>query len=84
MTVVVSKSVPHFLDKRVTKVGELLTLKNLVIPKYQRPYKWTQANLADLLNDLKVYRQVGVSFRGRWCSFTVTTMVAMTMKKLSS
>lgn len=51
-----AKEMPHFFDKRVTKVGELLTLKNLVIPKYQRPYKWTQANLADLLNDLKVYR----------------------------
>ena len=53
---VLAKEMPHFLDKRVTKVGELLALENLVIPKYQRPYKWTQANLADLLNDLKVYR----------------------------
>ncbi|HIF9450619.1 TPA: hypothetical protein ACX6SQ_003263 [Photobacterium damselae] len=56
MSDVMAKEMPHFLDKRVTKVGELLTLKNLVIPKYQRPYKWTQVNLADLLNDLKVYR----------------------------
>ncbi|MCE7728504.1 DUF262 domain-containing protein [Vibrio campbellii] len=53
---VMAKEMPHFLDKRVTKVGELLALENLVIPQYQRPYKWTQANLADLLNDLKVYR----------------------------
>lgn len=56
MTEFKAKERPHFLNKRVTKVGELLALENLVIPKYQRPYKWTQANLADLLNDLKVYR----------------------------
>ncbi|HIF9478442.1 TPA: hypothetical protein ACX6SM_002927 [Photobacterium damselae] len=56
MSDVLAKEVPHFLDKRVTKVGELLALENLVIPQYQRPYKWTQVNLADLLNDLKVYR----------------------------
>jgi hypothetical protein len=39
MTVMMAKEVPHLLDKRVTKVGELLVLENLVIPKYQRPYK---------------------------------------------
>ncbi|HIF9169550.1 TPA: hypothetical protein ACX6PO_002276 [Photobacterium damselae] len=43
MSDVLAKEVPHFLDKRVTKVGELLALENLVIPQYQRPYKWTQA-----------------------------------------
>lgn len=44
------------LDKQVTQVKALLSLPNLNIPAYQRPYKWSQANLADLLSDLKVYR----------------------------
>lgn len=44
------------LDKQVVQVKSLLTLPNLTIPAYQRPYKWSQANLADLLSDLKVYR----------------------------
>lgn len=47
---------PHSFDKSVTKVKELLSQPNLFIPAYQRPYKWTQANLADLLTDLRVYR----------------------------
>ncbi|MBG3130574.1 DUF262 domain-containing protein [Proteus mirabilis] len=44
------------IDKQVIPVKTLLSLPNLTIPAYQRPYKWSQANLADLLNDLKVYR----------------------------
>jgi hypothetical protein len=46
----------NYLDKQITKVKALLSLPNLSIPAYQRPYKWTQANLADLLSDLKIYR----------------------------
>ncbi len=34
-----------------------MSLPNLSIPAYQRPYKWSQTNLADLLSDLKVYRE---------------------------
>jgi uncharacterized protein with ParB-like and HNH nuclease domain len=41
------------LDKEITTVKALLSLPNLNIPVYQRPYKWSQANLADLLSDLK-------------------------------
>lgn len=44
------------LDKNITSVKALLAISTLAIPAYQRPYKWTQVNLADLLNDLKVYR----------------------------
>lgn len=44
------------LDKKIRSVKELLSLPDLSIPDYQRPYKWTQCNLADLLSDLKVYR----------------------------
>lgn len=44
------------LNKRIISVSQLLSLADLCIPQYQRPYKWTQANLADLLSDLKIYR----------------------------
>ena len=33
-------------------VEELLG-KNLVIPNYQRPYKWTERNITDLLLDIQ-------------------------------
>ncbi|CAD2224003.1 conserved hypothetical protein [Pseudoalteromonas sp. 3J6] len=44
------------LNKDIISVSTLLKKSNLAIPNYQRPYKWTQANLADLLGDLKIYR----------------------------
>ncbi|MFF0986473.1 DUF262 domain-containing protein [Proteus mirabilis] len=44
------------LDKQVIQVKTLVSLPNISIPAYQRPYKWTHANLVDLLSDLKVYR----------------------------
>lgn len=45
------------IDKEIITVKALLSLPNLSIPAYQRPYKWSQTNLADLLSDLKVYRE---------------------------
>jgi hypothetical protein len=45
------------IDKEIISVKALLSLPNLSIPAYQRPYKWSQTNLADLLSDLKVYRE---------------------------
>ena len=51
-----SRVEPHLFDKNVITVEKLLAQYNLNIPSYQRPYKWTQSNLADLLNDLKLYR----------------------------
>lgn len=44
------------INKQVIQVKTLVSLPDLTIPAYQRPYKWSQANLADLLSDLKVYR----------------------------
>ena len=44
------------IDKQIIQVKTLVSLPFLTIPAYQRPYKWSQANLADLLSDLKVYR----------------------------
>lgn len=44
------------MNKQLIQVKMLVSLPDLSIPAYQRPYKWSQANLADLLSDLKVYR----------------------------
>ena len=40
----------------ISKVKDLIADPRLTIPPYQRPYKWTQKNLADLLDDLRTYR----------------------------
>lgn len=39
-------------SSRLLSVEELLG-KNLVIPNYQRPYKWTERNITDLLLDIQ-------------------------------
>ena len=44
------------INKQIIQVKTLVSLPYLTIPAYQRPYKWSQANLTDLLSDLKVYR----------------------------
>ena len=36
----------------VIKLTELYTLKNLKIPEYQRPYKWTEKNVNNLIDDI--------------------------------
>ena len=38
----------------VVFVNELLSNNKLVIPSYQRPYKWTTKNIEDLLTDMSV------------------------------
>lgn len=40
-----------FLQPQVISVKELLS-KNITIPDYQRPYKWTQRNVIELLDDI--------------------------------
>lgn len=37
----------------ITSVKKLLSRKNLAIPAYQRPYKWTTQNIDDLLCDIQ-------------------------------
>ena len=34
---------------------EALLNKKLAIPNYQRPYKWTNKNMSDLLEDIILY-----------------------------
>lgn len=52
----------HKLDKQVISVAALLAVPELNIPDYQRPYKWTQKNLNDLLVDIRRY-QVKSAYR---------------------
>lgn len=44
------------LNKRIISVAALLSEPSLAIPSYQRPYKWTQKNLNDLMADIRRYR----------------------------
>lgn len=46
----------HRLNQKIISVADLLATPELRIPAYQRPYKWTQKNLNDLLADLRRYR----------------------------
>jgi hypothetical protein len=34
-------------------INELLSIQNLRIPSYQRPYKWSQKNIGELLQDIE-------------------------------
>ncbi|EHE6278707.1 DUF262 domain-containing protein, partial [Salmonella enterica] len=42
----------HTLDKTVLSVKGLLSLTDVAIPAYQRPYKWTVKNISELLADI--------------------------------
>jgi len=48
-----TSSAPH---KRVLTVRELLARPDLAIPQYQRPYKWTEKNVAQLFTDISTHR----------------------------
>ena len=50
---VLQTQAPH---QRILCVRELLSLPRLVIPLYQRPYKWTQKHVAELFSDLFTHR----------------------------
>ncbi|MBW7466000.1 hypothetical protein ABID22_000335 [Pontibacter aydingkolensis] len=41
----------------LVKVKELLAKKNIQIPYYQRPYKWTSQNVNQLLDDILLHRK---------------------------
>lgn len=44
------------LQTSVISVGQLLQYGQLAIPVYQRPYKWTQKNVAQLIKDVYTFR----------------------------
>ena len=35
-----------------SSIFDLLTTRNLVLPDYQRPYKWSKRNVKELLSDI--------------------------------
>ena len=41
----------NYIPEKPVSVEELLN-KPIVIPDYQRPYKWTRKNVSDLLEDI--------------------------------
>lgn len=42
----------HTLDKTVLSIKGLLSLTDVTIPAYQRPYKWTAKNISELFADI--------------------------------
>lgn len=44
------------LPKEIVSVAKLLADSSLVIPKYQRPYKWTSKNVNQLFSDISVHK----------------------------
>ncbi|WP_323894616.1 DUF262 domain-containing protein [Aeromonas veronii] len=53
----VSVTHPHTLQYKVIKVSQLLADPTLVIPPYQRPYKWTTRHVEQLLDDLALHQE---------------------------
>ena len=49
------------IDAAIVSVGEVLSISNLRIPTYQRPYCWEEKNVIQLLNDVDTYRRSGKS-----------------------
>lgn len=41
--------------QEIKKISELLEIRNFKIPPYQRPYKWTEKNVIQLLEDIFEY-----------------------------
>lgn len=45
------------LSTSVVSIGQLLQYEQLAIPIYQRPYKWTQKNVSQLIKDIYHFRK---------------------------
>lgn len=52
-------SVESDVDARKIKVSDLMSLPNLHIPEYQRPYRWTTKNVEQLFADINNARANG-------------------------
>ena len=44
------------IDAKVIKMGDLLQLPSLAIPIYQRPYKWQENHVLQLIDDISFFR----------------------------
>lgn len=47
---------PAALEKDIISIGQLLSLRTLKIPTYQRPYKWTGKNVHQLFGDIATHQ----------------------------
>jgi len=45
---------PHSLHQKIKSVKEFLSEPSLMIPEYQRPYKWEPKNVQSLFEDIKM------------------------------
>jgi len=45
------------LEPRIISIAEAFENKNLNIPDYQRPYKWTEKNVKQLLDDIRLNKE---------------------------
>ena len=45
----------HRLHEKIITVSKLLSEKDLSIPDYQRPYKWTAQNVMSLFDDIRMH-----------------------------
>lgn len=52
-------SVKSDVDARKIRVSDLMSLPNLHIPEYQRPYRWTENNVEQLFTDINNARANG-------------------------
>lgn len=43
-------------EKKLKKIKDLINTKNLTIPEYQRPYKWTLKNVNQLIDDILYFK----------------------------
>lgn len=44
-------------EPKIITVKELLTNDSLEIPNYQRPYKWTEKNVNQLIDDILIHKE---------------------------
>ncbi len=47
------------IDAAIVPVGEVLNISNLRIPEYQRPYRWSEKNVRQLLEDILESKNAG-------------------------
>lgn len=47
------------IDAAIVSVGEILSISNLRIPEYQRPYRWSEKNVRQLLEDILESKNAG-------------------------
>ena len=52
-----AKSLSPEPDGKILTVKKLLSDSSLVIPQYQRPYKWTEKNVNQLFSDIATHKR---------------------------